>query len=260
MSTDVQTLLAQAATSGIVSEATSGVLGGYMGPVVIAGASGTNPDDIMATEVTLITVLIDRSGSIRSGGLEKPVRDGFNSLIDALAGSKENDSILVATWLFDDKESVLHSFTPVKDAVRLDTKNYSGRGMTALYETWMKAITSHVAYATTLRNSGTPVRNVVVVVTDGFDTSSMKANEAVCSKTNTDLLRSETFVLAFVGVGEEGDFRTIARKMGIPDNCILVQQSTTPSDVRKTFELVSKSALRVSQGTIQPGQGAGFFT
>ncbi|MCP4502820.1 MAG: hypothetical protein GY822_23010 [Deltaproteobacteria bacterium] len=74
-----------------------------------------------------------------------------------------------------------------------------------------------------------------------------------------DLLASEQFVLAFVGVGNDGNFKKVARDMGVPKDCILVEKDATAAGMRKVFQMVSQSAIRVSQGAIAPGAHAGFF-
>jgi hypothetical protein len=225
---------------------------------VIAGAAGTALENITASDVTLVTVLIDASSSIAHAKLEQAVRDGQNALIDAFAGSKEKDSILLALWTFNDSPKVVHSYVPVGDATRLDAKNYRGSGTTTLYDTWCSALAANVAYAEKLRDSGTPVRSVVVVITDGADCGS-KRRPADCERLSRDLLASETFVLAFVGVGQDADFRKVARAMGVPDGCIEVQTDATPSSLRQVFQMVSRSAIRASQGLVKPGANAGFF-
>ena len=234
------------------------VLTGNLGNVVIAGAAGTAMENIEATDVTLVTILIDASSSIAGAQLEQAVRDGQQELLAAFASSKEKEKILVALWTFNSEVEVLHSYVPVDDATKLDDKNYSGSGYTRLYDAWCAALTANVTYAGQLRDSGTPVKSVVVVITDGEDTgSSMKPKH--CRALSEDLLKSETFVLAFVGVGSVSSFRRIAKSMGVPDGCIEVQQQATPATLRKVFQMVSRSAIRASQGKIQPGAQAGFF-
>jgi hypothetical protein len=252
-------LFGAAAGAGTLSAPSADLLTGHLGPLVIAGAAGLPLENIQASDVTLITILIDSSSSIGGAGLEKAVRDGQNALLEAFAGSKEQDGILVALWTFNQDSRVVHSYVPVKDATRLDTKSYKSSGATALYDTWCDALAANVAYAQQLRDGGTPTRSVVVVITDGEDTSS-KRSVRDAARLSHDLLASEQFVLAFVGVGKEADFRKIAREMGLPDACVAVQTSTTPSALRALFNMVSRSAIRASQGLIRPGAQAGFFS
>lgn len=252
-------LLTSATTKGVLTPQTQSMVTGNLGPLVLAGAAGRDLEDLDASDVTLVTVLIDASSSIADRGLEAAVRDGQNALIDAFSGAKEKDAVLLACWTFDHEAKVLHSYVPVDEATRLDARNYRGGGATSLYDTWCDALTANVTYAQRLRDGGTPTRSVVVVVTDGEDVGS-KRTAGHCARLSKDLLASELFTLAFVGVGLDVDFEQVAKAMGVPAGCILVQKDATPSGLRRAFQLVSRSAIRASQGSIAPGAAAGFFT
>ena len=234
------------------------LLTGNLGAVVIAGAAGKDAEDIVASDVTLVTLLVDASSSIHDRGLEDAVRAGQNTLVDALSDTRERDSILMALWTFNDDTNVLHSYVGLDDVTRLDKKSYAGLGCTRLYDTWCDALTANVSYAEQLRSSGTPCKSVVVVVTDGADVGS-KRSAGECARISRVVLASEQFTLAFVGVGG-GDFHAIARDMGVPDGCVAVQAQATPSAIRQVFRMVSQSAIRASQGRIAPGPNAGFFS
>lgn len=252
-------LLTSATTKGVLTAQTQSMVTGNLGPLVLAGAAGKDLEDLEASDVTLVTVLIDASSSIADRRLEGAVREGQNALIDAFSGAKERDSILLACWTFNEAAKVLHSYVPVDEAARLDAKNYRGGGATSLYDTWCDALTANVAYAQRLRDGGTPARSVVVIVTDGEDVGSTR-NAGHCARLSRDLLASELFTLAFVGVGTDVDFEAVAKAMGVPAGCVLVQKDATPSGLRRAFQLVSRSAIRASQGKIAPGAAAGFFT
>jgi hypothetical protein len=251
-------LIASATTKGVLTQNASSLITGNLGALVLAGAAGKALEDITASDVTLITVLIDASSSIQDRGLAQAVRDGQNALIDAFSGAKERDSMLLACWTFAGSMDVLHSYVPTDEATRLDGKNYRPSGSTRLYDTWCDALAANVAYAQRLRDGGTPARSVVVVVTDGEDVGSTR-NAGHCAQLSKDLLASELFTLAFVGVGTDVDFENVAKAMGVPPGCVMVQKDATPSGLRRTFQLVSRSAIRASQGRVQPGVAAGFF-
>jgi uncharacterized protein YegL len=256
---DVTKSLASAVASGVVSAQTSSLVTGHLGPLVLAGAAGKALEDITASDVTLVTLLVDASGSIADRGLEQAVREGQHALLDAFGGAKEKDSVLLALWTFNDEQKVVHAYVPVDEAARLDARSYRAGGATRLYDTWCDALTANVAYAQRLRDGGTPTRSIVVVLTDGEDVGSRRTSRD-CARLSKDLLASELFTLAFVGVGKDVDFGLIAAAMGIPPRCVHVQRDATASGLRQTFQLVSRSAIRASQGKVAPGANAGFFT
>ena len=244
---------------GTISAQSRNIITGNLGAVVIAGAAGKDTEDILTSDVTLVTLLVDASSSIHSRGLEDAVRAGQNTLVDALAHGTAATSVLMALWTFNDDIRVVHSYVGVDDATRLDKKTYQGVGGTRLYDTWCDALAANVAYAQKLRDAGTPCRSVVVVVTDGEDCGS-KRRPAECATLSRDLLASEQFILAFVGVGSDVDFHAVAKSMGVPDGGVAVATQATPQGLRKVFGMVKQSTIRASQGNIRPGPNTGFFS
>ncbi len=254
----IQALFGRAQAQGTLSSSSTSVLSGDLGPIVIAGAAGKHADDIVASDVTLVTLAIDASSSIGGRGLEDAVRQGQHQVLDAFAGSREKDAVLVALWTFSSTAKVIHSYVGVDDAVRLDATNYRASGTTHLYDTYLDAAAANVAYAQTLRDAGTPVRSVLVVITDGEDVGSRRSARS-CKKVTDDLLASEQFHLAFVGVGSDVNFSKVAASMGFAPGSVLIQKDATPQALRQTFAMVSRSAVRASQGRIQPGPATAFF-
>ncbi|MFO0678561.1 MAG: vWA domain-containing protein [Polyangiaceae bacterium] len=245
-------------TSRLVGAHPGGDLGGDLGTVVVAGAAGADVESIAATDVTLVTLLVDASSSIHDAGLEQAVRDGQNEILAAFERSRQKDELLVALWTFSDETNVVHSYVPVDEATRFDAGNYRAHGGTRLYDVWCDALVANLAYAERLRQSGTPCRSIVVVVTDGDDCGSRR-KVAACKAISEDLLASERFVLAFVGVGDPKSFERVARDMGVPSGSVAVLSKATPSALRDMFRLVSRSLIRASQGAVVPGANAGFF-
>lgn len=255
----LSSLYSSAQAAGTISQQTTQIITGNLGAVVIAGAAGKDAEDIVASDVTLVTLLVDASTSIHQRQLEDAVREGQNMLVDAFAQARERDAILMALWTFNDELRVVHSYVGVDDVTRLDKKNYQASGSTRLYDTWCDALAANIAYAQRLRDAGTPCKSVVVVITDGEDCGSRR-RVSDCASISRDLLASEQFTLAFVGVGTDVDFHAVARQMGVPEGCIAVQAQATPAAIRKVFRMVSQSAIRASQGLIRPGANTGFFT
>ncbi len=251
---DLNTLFDNAQSSGVLGGHSRGLLSGDLGAMVVAGAAGADLEDIEAAEVTLVTLLVDESSSIEGYGLTRAVQDGHRELVQALRSSDEADGLMLALWTFHGSRQVVHGYLPVEQAEPLTDARYRPRGCTSLYDAWCEALASNVAYAQQLRDGGAPVRSVVVVITDGEDTAS-KRRPADCRSLSRDLLASEQFVLAFVGLGaDERAFRRVARDMGVPDDSVLVQ-GATPKAIREVFQTVSRSAIRASRGRI----GGGFF-
>lgn len=254
----IETLFNQATDEGLLGAESQTILIQNLNESVIAGAAGKRAEEVDATEVTLVTVVIDDSGSITAKLLVDAVREGQNALVRALGGSKQQDSILIAQWKLGSVAELIHSYVPVNESVLLDASNYNPSSGTALYDVWMDALASNVAYAQTLAATGTQVRSVALVITDGRDESSRKYRARDCAVLASDLLSSESFHLAFIGVGEQRMFNTVAEEMGFARNSILTA-SATESEIRKAINFASQSIIRASQGLIRPGANSGFF-
>jgi len=243
---------------GILSAATKDLMCVSLNDNVLAGVAGTDIEDLDVTEVTLVSVLIDDSGSM--WGRADAARKGQHDMLLAFIDSKQNDSILLGQWAMclDDP---YHSYVPVDQATKFDSNNYKADGSyTPLYDRWAEVLMANVAYAQQLRATGTPVRSVAVVITDGWDNGSRKFTANKCAQIAKDLIASEQFVLAFIGVGDDVDFRTVGLSMGIPDGAILLAGSS-PSEMRRVFRMLSQSVIRASQTAIDPSAAQNtFFT
>ena len=254
----LENLFAEAKDDGVLGALSQQILMTNVSPTVIAGANGKAAEEIDATDITLVTAVIDNSYSIRISGLVDAVMQGQNEMLQAMRNSKQEDGLLLAQWKLGSESELVHSYVPVSEALVFNTSNYDPQSGTALYDVWMDALSSNVAYAQTLAGTGTQVTSVAILITDGQDEHSSKYLARDCRALAMDLLQSETFHLAFIGVGEKRRFCTVAEEMGFPDSSVLVA-SATASEIRRAINLASQSIIRASQGLIQPGLNGGFF-
>jgi hypothetical protein len=213
----------------------------------LQAALGTPADDVQANEVVLVTMLIDDSGSIGFvRGNAEAVRDGHNCVLDALAATKQADNILVHTRYLNGH--VLFPYRPLSQAVRMDAHNYDPSLGTPLYDETVVLLGTVLAKSQEFAANGVPVRTVSLVVTDGNDQHSTRLNAPKVRSVVEDLLRAETHIVAAMGVEDHTiDFRLIFRSMGIPDRWILTPGNSA-SEIRRAFEVFSRSAVRASQG------------
>lgn len=241
----VKDLLEQAEADGTLSPASIQALDiPDIGAQIQAGL-GAGVDDVAASEVVLVTMMPDDSGSIRFGGNADAVRAGHNQVLDALAASRQRDDVLVHTRYLNG--FVLYPYTPVAQAVRMDESNYDPNLGTPLYDQSVILLGTVLAKSQELLLNGVPVRTVTLLITDGADAGSVRANAAHVRSLVEDMLRAEGHIVAAMGIGDgHTDFRQVFRSMGIPDPWILTPKSTT-SEVRKAFQVFSQSAVRASQ-------------
>lgn len=216
------------------------------------GCVGAQIDSLNTDDVTLLSVIIDESGSM--GSVRDDVIDAFNQMTRALYDSKQRDSILMSVWKFDDAPRLLYSYTPVDQIKDLTRADYNPGGSTALYDAALDGFTGIVGYGQELRNGGIRTRCIVVVITDGADVSS-KHTAASVKTIAQDLLKQEIYTLAFVGLGDEATFRQVATSMGFP---AVLTTTNTAKDIRRALNMVSGSVIRTSQGSVASNNN-GFF-
>ncbi len=273
----IRTLFNNAHAEGVLSPTSLQTLTAVdLGAQIQAGL-GVSLDDVTASEVVLVTMMIDDSGSIRFSGNAKTVREATNGVIDTLAATAQASSILAHTCYLNG--TVLYPYLPlvVADAgghqraatatsprlryranpaiVRLDEKNYDPNLGTPLYDQTVILLGRVLAKQQEFAQGGVIARTVTLLVTDGADECSCRARIDDV-RTLVEDLRGERHIVAALGIDNGStDFRTIFRGMGIPDDWILVAGSNA-TDIRRAFQLFSQSAVRVSQGALNVTPGS----
>jgi uncharacterized protein YegL len=191
---------------------------------VLQQGMGMQVQDLQASEVVLINVLLDNSGSM--GGEEVAVRTGFDELVKSLIGSKQ--------------------YMPLTAVPIMDNNHYHIHGGTPLYRETLKLLATVIAKTKEFENNGIQVRTITLIMTDGGDTGEGNIDATDVSTVVTDMLGSEKHIICGMGFGDENYFRTVFSDMGITTNWILTAQST-PSDIRKAFQVFSRSAASASK-------------
>lgn len=218
---------------------------------VLLGCVGLSADDLDASDATLVSIVLDMSGSMAPH--RKAVVDAFNTMQKALGGAKAASAILATAWTFNDAIGLLSGFEPIAQKPALTQTVYRPDGGTALYDAILAAMTGLVSYGQALADSGVPTKRVLFVLSDGDDNMSKASATKVASAAQA-LVREEAYTLAFAGFGG-GDLAAVARAIGFPH---VVTASATESEIRRVFRQVSQSVLRVSQGA-NTSQTFGFF-
>ena len=259
MSQNVQSLFAGAKAGGDIGAGAATVLAiPDLGAQIQAGM-GVSVDDVMASEVTLVTLLVDDSGSISSAGNEQVIRDGCNMIMQALAGSKQSDGVLVSIRYLNGR--VLTPYVTLDQAPILDSKNYQANGGTPLYDQSVVTCGQVIAKRQEFTDGGVACRAVTGIITDGADLSSNRANAKDVAKVIRDMRATESHIVIGVGIDDGGhtNFREVFKQMGIDDKWMLTP-GNSPSEIRKAFAVVSQSAVRASQGagSFSQAAGAGF--
>jgi hypothetical protein len=238
-------LLSSARTQGTLSKASMATLDVLdLGAQIQAGL-GVEVDDVPAAEVVLVSVMPDDSGSIRFSGNADAVRQGHNLILDALGSCRQAADILVHNRYLNG--DVLYPYIPLEHATRMTTANYDPNKGTPLYDQTVVLLATVLAKSQEFANNGVPVRTVTLLISDGADVHSTRANASHVRPLVEDMLRAETHIVAAMGIDDGStDFRRVFTDMGIEDRWVLTPGSTT-SEIRSAFQVFSQSAIRVSQ-------------
>ncbi|MDR2191225.1 MAG: hypothetical protein LBP53_08965 [Candidatus Peribacteria bacterium] len=206
---------------------------------------GIPVDSIRSSEVILLNVLVDDSGSIRFAGNAQAVRDGHNLLIKSLKESKQQDNIEVVNRYLNG--TVLYPYTPLSLVPEMTSQNYDPNGGTPLFDETAKLLATVISKSQDFKNNGIQVRTITLILTDGEDCHSRTSTANDVKKIVSDMLRTEEHIISAMGFDNgDCDFRKIFAEMGIPDQWVLTAASN-PSDIRKAFQVFSQSAVRASQ-------------
>lgn len=257
--TDINDLFGNAVAEGSVSQSTLNAINvPDLGAQIQAGL-GIDVDHVNASEVTLVSIMPDDSGSIACIRKDpddwrspivgpKLIRDGHNLVLDSLMGGKkeQRESILVHTRYLNG--FVLSPFVPLDQAVRMTDQNYDPNLGTPLYDQAVPFLLTPLQKAQEFSDSGVPCRSVSLIISDGRDEHSRKQTAATVRKVVEDMLKTENHIIAFMGIGDgHTDFHQIALEMGILPNWILTP-GNSESEIRHAFQVFSQSAVRASQG------------
>jgi len=251
MSDDPKKLLEDAHKMGALSTTTLRTLDvADLGAQIQAGL-GVAVDDVASSEVVLVTMMPDDSGSIAAAGNIGPVCDGHNLVLDALRASKQSGDVFVHTRYLNGH--VLYPYSPLDGAVTMSKQNYRADKGTPLYDQTVVLLGTVLAKSQAFAQVGVPVRTVTLLITDGGDCHSTRASAATVAALVKDMLAQENHVIAAMGISDGStDFRQVFQEMGIPDRWILTPGNTA-SEIRKAFQVFSQSAIAASQGVTALG-------
>ena len=255
---NINDLFQSAHEEGLLSPTSMQVLDVNDIGIQIQAGLGIDVDDVMASEVVLVTIMPDDSGSIRFSKNAQAVRGGHNSVLDALSTSKQNDNILIHNRYLNGH--VLYPYCLLSQAVRMTPQNYDPNLGTPLYDQTLVLLGTVLAKAQEFSDNGVPVRTVTLIITDGADAGSVRADAQSVASVVNDLLKAETHIIAAMGI-DDGytDFYQVFKEMGIRDEWILTP-GNSDSEIRQAFQVFSQSAVRVSQSAVNLGSMGEFGT
>ena len=229
-------------------------------------AIGLDDERIGASEYTLVTIVVDVSGSVT--GYKKEMEDAIKEIIESCDDCPRKEHLMIRIVTFDDNMSELHGFKLLVDCKPDDyTDCLKIGGMTALFDASSNAIQSTNDYAKKLYGEDFDSNAIVVIITDGMDNRSNIATAATVKKDLEASVRDESLesmLSILVGVGV-GDYSEIQKYLDdFKDEAGITQYVEIGDANAKTLSKLAKfvsqsiSAQSQSLGTGGPSQALQF--
>lgn len=203
----------------------------------------TNPD------LTLIAVLLDRSGSMQS--IKSDTEGGFAAYMDQQREVPKRIEVTLAQ--FDTEYELVYANKPLGEVPKL---NLQPRGMTALYDATGRLITDIGAELAERPEHERPGTVIVVVLTDGHENSSKEWSHAAVKALITQ--QQDTYKWNFLFLGANMDAVAIGTEMGFSPKQSITY-AAAPQGVSGVFRAASAYSARL-QAPRAPGAApdAGF--
>lgn len=133
--------------------------------------TGTPIDKLGASEYTIVTILLDLSGSV--GGWERKLEDCVKTIVGACRKSPRAENLVVRLVAFNTATWEIHGFVELKNVNLNDYDNkFNAGGGTALLDALLNGIESTGDYANDLAAKRMICNAVLFAITDGDENSS----------------------------------------------------------------------------------------
>lgn len=163
----------------------------------------------MNQDYTHITMLLDRSGSMKS--VCSDTIGGFNSFLDSQKEVKGKATFSLVQ--FDDRYEANYTGVNIQDIPHLNEKTYIPRGWTRLLDAIGKSIVETGQFLSKMPEAERPAKVVFVISTDGEENDSKEfTSEAISKMIET---QTNVFKWEFVFLGANQDAILTAEKLKI---------------------------------------------
>lgn len=187
------------------------------------------------SNLTLIAVLLDRSGSMQS--IKADTEGGFDAFI--AEQRKQPGTAVVTLAQFDTEYERVYANTPVGEVPALELLP---RGMTALYDGIGRLSTEIGAELAARAEAERPGKVIVVVLTDGHENSSQEWSHEAVRKLITQ--QEQQYQWTYLFLGANMDAVAIAQQIGIGKDRAITY-ATSKAGVKNVFAAAAGYTSRV---------------
>lgn len=224
------------------------------------GYSAAKLEDLGASEYTLVTLVVDESGSVYH--YKNEMEGCIKEVINACRLSPRADNLMIRLVSFNNDMREIHGFKLLEQCNPEDYQDcLNPRGTTALYDVAENAISASADYGKSLTDNDFDVNGIVIVITDGMDNSSTFSIKSV-QESLINIIKLETMeslVSILVGVGTKSD-RNVSNVLDSFHKTAGFNQFVEVSDasaktLAKLAEFVSQS-ISVQSQSLGTGQSS----
>ena len=184
---------------------------------------------------TQIHFVLDRSGSMWD--ILGDTIGGFNTFLQSQQ-TDQNGQCFMNLYQFDHEYQVTYQNLPIKEAPFLTTDTFIPRGQTALLDAIGRTISCVKV------DNQTETKNIVVILTDGYENSSSEFNYKTISNM---IMEKEKSGWEFVFLGANQDAIKTAAGLGIKKNSAMTY-AQTPQNMKACFSGLSNAISRTRSG------------
>jgi uncharacterized protein YegL len=192
----------------------------------------------MKTGLTEIACILDRSGSM-SGIIDEAI-GGLNKFIDDQKALDGDANVTIA--LFDDRYKVIYDNVDIQTIPTITRDMYNPCGMTALYDSIGKTMTSIGERLAKTSEEDRPEKVMIVILTDGQENSSREYSASKIAEMITH--QEEKYSWAFVYLASNVDAMATGSAFGMRSINTLSFTSTTEG-TKSAFDNMSLYSTNV---------------
>jgi len=225
--------------------------------------SAVRIEDLGATEYTLVTIICDISGSVRSFSTE--LLNAIKTVVEACQKSPRADNLLIRLLHFNDDIFEIHGFKNLVDINVNDYEPLHPQATTALFDASFDGIGATIEYAKRLVDQDFDCNGAVYIITDGMDNASTMVPSAIKDIVDKAMTQEEieSLITILIGIQDPnsrwaGDVKRALEKFKDEANLseFIDAGDATPQKLAKIANWVSESVSSQSQalGTGGPSQ------